>query len=212
MKIMTDLMTARTGRLAGSLRMPDPVKLLFGFAVTGAVTGILLCRTRPALCGICWLTQGLAVSEAERTLWDVCKTALLPLLGLYCGILMSGFSACGQPCTLLLLFSRGTAFGLAAGACFAAYPVRDALAVTGCLILPFACVSILLLCYAARDALRLSRMLTGYLLHGTAEADVLEKQRKIITGMQILLLLILLAAAMQTVLIWRLHDCLLYAQ
>ena len=90
--------------------------------------------------------------------------------------------------------------------------MRDALAVTGCLILPFALVSLLLLCYAARDALRLSRMLTGYLMHGTAEADVLEKQRKIITGMQVLLLLILLAAAMQTAVIRHLQDSLLFAR
>ena len=210
MKIITERIPLRTGRL--SIPMPDPVKLLFCFALTGTVTGVLLCRTRPALSEICWLTQGLAVTEAERTLWDVCKTALLPLLGLYCGILLSGFSACGQPCALVLLFSRGTAFGLAAGACFAAYPVRDALAVTGCLILPFAFVSVLLLCYAARDALRLSRMLTGYLMHGTAEADVLEKQRKIITGMQVLLLLILLAAVMQTAVIRQLQDSLLFAR
>ena len=212
MKIVTDLLTARTGRPAGAVRLPDPVRLLFCFALAGAVTGVMLCRTRPSLGEICWLTQGLAVSETERTLWDVCKAALLPLLVLYCGILLSGFSACGQPCALVLLLSRGTACGLAVGACFAAYPMRDALAVTGCLILPFAAVSLLLLCYAARDALRLSQMLTGYLLHGTAETDVLEKQRKIITGMQILLLLILLAAAMQTVLIWQLHDSLLFAR
>lgn len=210
MKIITERIPLRTGRL--SIPMPDPVKLLFCFALTGTVTGVLLCRTRPALSEICWLTQGLAVTEAERTLWDVCKTALLPLLGLYCGILLSGFSACGQPFSLMLLFSRGTAFGLAAGACFAAYPMRDALAVTGCLILPFALVSLLLLCYAARDALRLSRMLTGYLMHGTAEADVLEKQRKIITGMQVLLLLILLAVAMQTAVIRQLQDSLLFAR
>ena len=55
-------------------------------------------------------------------------------------------------------------------------------------------------------------MLTGYLLHGTAEADVLEKQQKIITGMQLRLLLILLAAAMQTVLIRLLHDSLLFTR
>ena len=211
MKMITDLLPAGTGRLTAALRPPDPVRLLFCFAAAGTVTGVLLCRYGSVLCGQSWLMQGLAVSEAERTLWDVCKTALIPLLILFGGMLLSSFSACGQPCTLALLFSRGAAAGLAAGACFSAYPLRDALVISGCLILPFAVVSILLLCYAARDALRMSRMLTGYLLHGTAETDVSEKQRKIITGMQVILLLILLAAAMQTVLIWQLQDRLLAA-
>ena len=212
MKTMTDLLPAGTCRLTWALHPPDPVRLLFCLALAGAAAGVLLARTYPVLCGERWLMQGLAVSEAERTLWDACKGALIPLLILYCGMLMSGFSAAGQPCTLMLLLSRGAACGLAAGACFAQYPLRDALVLTGCLILPFALVSMLVLCFAARDALRLSRMLTGYLLHGTAEADVLEKQQKIITGMQLRLLLILLAAAMQTVLIRLLHDTLLFAR
>ncbi len=211
MRIMTALLPLRTGRLTAKLHTPDPVRLLFCFALTGAGAAVLLCRTRPALCAVLWLTQGLAVSEAERTLWDVCRAALLPLLALYGGILLSSFSACGQPFALLLLFSRGAALGFAAGACFSAYPVRDACVIAGCLILPFAIVSMLLLCCASRDALRMSRMLTGYLLHGTAETDVLDKQRKIITGMQLILLLILLAAAMQTALIWQLQDNLLAA-
>ena len=212
MKMITDLLPAGTGRLTAALRPPDPVRLLFCFAAAGTVTGVLLCRYGSVLCGQSWLMQGLAVSEAERTLWDVCKTALIPLLILFGGMLLSSFSACGQPCTLALLFSRGAAAGLAAGACFSAYPLRDALVISGCLILPFAVVSTLLLCYTARDALRLSRMLTGYLLHGTAETDVLEKQRMIITGMQLRLLLILLAAAMQTALTWLLYDRLLYCR
>ena len=107
MKTMTDLLPAGTGRLTGALHPPDPVRLLFCLALTGFGAGVLLARSYPVLCGERWLMQGLAVSEAERTLWDACKDALIPLLILYCGMLLSGFSAAGQPCTLMLLLSRG---------------------------------------------------------------------------------------------------------
>lgn len=211
MKTMTNLLyqTVRTSRLTDAVKPPDPVRLLLCWALLGVGAGAVLCRMHPTLCGNLWLTQGLAVSDAARTLWDVCKTALLPVLALLCGILLSGFCAFGQPAALLLLFLRGTAFGLAAGACFSAYPMRDAIVTAGVLILPYAFGSMLLLAYAARDAMRMSGMLTGYLMHGTAEAGLNEKQRQIITGMQVRLLLVLLAAAGQTVLLWLLNDSLL---
>ena len=110
---------------------------------------------------------------------------------------------------LLLLFSRGTAFGLAAGACFAAYPVRDAVVIAGALILPIGFVSTVLFAYAARSALQLSGLLTCFLLHRTLPEQMNEKLRGIIINMQICLLLLLTAAGLHTALLWLLNDSLL---
>lgn len=211
MKPMTDLLyqTLRPGRLTDAIRPPDPVRLLFCWAMVGAAAGTVLFRTRPELASAAWLMQGMAVSDAARSLWDVCRSALIPMVLVFAGILLGGLSAAGQPLILLLLFSRGTAFGLAAGACFAAYPVRDAVVIAGALILPIGFVSTVLFAYAARSALQLSGLLTGFLLHRTLPEQMNEKLRGIIINMQICLLLLLTAAGLHTALLWLLNDSLL---
>ena len=52
------------------------------------------------------LTQGLAVTDRLRTLWDAYLAALLPHLLLLAGVRLSGSSACGQPAAAALLLLR----------------------------------------------------------------------------------------------------------
>lgn len=214
MKAMTNLlyrtMSARTSRLNDAESKPfDAVQLLFCFAMLGIIPGALLFRYAPAYAQAVWLTQGLAVSDELRTLWDVYRTAACPAMLLEAGVLLSACAAFGQLPAMLLLLSRGLAFGIAAAECFAAYPMRDAIVIVGALILPYAYLSTLLLAYTVRDAMRISNRLTRCLLFGSAEAEICGKRHQLMTNMLTCLLLTLLAAGLHTGLIWLLNDGLL---
>ena len=212
MKPMTDLLyhtvSARTSRFAAAAK-PDPIRLLLCWAVLGIGAGTLLYGAAPAFSARLLLTQGLAVSDEARSLWEVCRTALCPLLILLGGIWLSGCAAFGQPAALLLLFSRGTAFGLAAAECCANYPLRDGIVITAALILPFGFCSILLLCYAVRDALSLSNRMTKFLLYGTAEPECCTQGHDRLTDLLGILLLAIVAAGLHTLLLYLLNDRLL---
>ena len=205
MKHMHDLlyqpMSARTSLLREAFfRQPDPVQLLIWWAMLGIALGTLLsCKLPESTCNFL-LTQGLLITDVPRTLGDVLRSVLCPLVILLSGIWLSGFSAFGQPAALLLLLSRGTAFGIAAGACFTKYPLRDAVCICAVLLLPFGFCSIVLLCYAVRDALRLSCRMTRCLLQPAAVP--LHDDTDRLSAMLSHLLLALLTAGMHTLLLW----------
>ena len=146
--ILYHTLSARTSRLTAELRPPDPVRLLLCWAILGVGTGALLSHLAPALAESACFRQGLAVSSEPRSLWQVCCGALCPMLLLLTGIWMSGCAAFGQIPALLLLFSRGMAFGAASAACMENRTLRDGLCITAVLILPYGFCSILLLCGA----------------------------------------------------------------
>lgn len=201
-------MSARTSLLKEAFfRKPDPIRLLTFWALLGVGLGTMLSSAVPACTEHFILTQGLLLSDAARSLGDVLRTALCPLLILLTGVWLSGFSAFGQPVAMLLLLSRGAAFGITAGACLSEYPLRDAICICMVLLLPYSFCSILLLCYATRDAIRLSNRMTGYLLRGHTAAEENTDDR--LSSMLACLLLALLAGGMHTLLLWLFNDMLL---
>ncbi|MBQ9906932.1 MAG: hypothetical protein IJM46_09205 [Oscillospiraceae bacterium] len=202
-------MSARTCRLKAAFRQPDPIRLLTGWSMLGIMLGTWLAERMPETADCFLLTQGLMLSDAARTLGDVLRTALCPLLILLTGIWLSGFSAFGQPAAMLLLLSRGMAFGIAAGTCFMQYPLRKALCIAAILLLPYGLCSILLLCYAVRDALRLSNRMTCMLLRGQPPAEPADAPHDRLSAMLAILLLALLAAGMHTLLLWLFNQPLL---
>lgn len=214
MKPMHDLLyqtiSARTSCLKEAFcRKPDPIRLLIFWAMLGIGLGTMLFGKYPD-CKDCFLlTQGLLLTDTARTLSDVLRTALCPLLILLTGIWLSGLSAFGQPAALLLLLSRGAAFGIAAGACFSSYSLCDAICICTVLLLPFSFCSILLLCYAARDAIVLSNRMTVCLLRGYREPAATDKPRDRLSAMLACLLLALLAGGLHTCLLWLFNDLLL---
>jgi len=214
MKPMRDLLyhtvSARTSLLREAFfRRPDPIRLLLDWSMLGIGLGTLLYGAKPDSAGQFLLTQGLLLSDAARSLGDVLRTALCPLLILLSGIWLSGLSAFGQPLAMLLLLSRGVAFGIAAGACFTQYPLRDALCISAVLLLPYGFCSLLLLCYAVRDSIRLSNRMTRYLLRGQPAAESAQNPDDRLSAMLACLLLALLSAGMHTLLLWLLNDKLL---
>ncbi len=108
--------------------------------------------------------QGMAVSDSLRTLWDVCRDAVCPVLAMLWLMLLSGTSALGQPVTLLLLFLRGIGLGTAAAECFLSYPLQTAFCACAGMVLPFGFLSALILTQGAQASLRLSHSTAGYLL------------------------------------------------
>ena len=114
-ELFRQTMSARTSQLKTAFcRQPDPIRLLTCWAMLGIALGTMLRNAVPACADHFLLTQGLMLSDAERSLGDVLRTALCPLLILLTGIWLSGFSAFGQIPALLILLSRGIAFGIAA--------------------------------------------------------------------------------------------------
>ena len=202
--ILYHTMSARTSRLAAELRPPDPVRLLLCWAILGVGAGALLSHLAPALAESACFRQGLAVSSEPRSLWQVCCGALCPMLLLLTGIWMSGCAAFGQIPALLLLFSRGMAFGAASAACMENRTLRDGLCITAVLILPYGFCSILLLCGAVRDAMRRARRMTQFLLHG--KADAVPASEDALAAVLMQMLLTLLAAGIHTLLLWQLND------
>lgn len=203
--ILYQTMSARTSRI--ERKPPDVIRMLLCWAVLGVGAGAVLYGKVPSLADSLILTQGLAVSAELRTLWEVCRTALCPMLLLLCGVWMSGCAAFGQVPAMALLFMRGLAFGLSAAACMAEVPLRDGLCIAAVLILPYGFCSILLLCHAVREALRRANRMTKFLLHGTAE-PVSCAADPIVQTLWILLLT-LLAAGLHTALLWQVSDRLL---
>lgn len=210
MKSMSHLlyhtMSARTSRL--TFRLPDPVRLLMCWSFAGICLGAFL-QSRGMLPDISVFTQGLAVSDAMRSLRAVFLQALCPVLLLLGGILLSGCAAFGQCTVLTLLLSRGFAFGCAAAQLFVKFPVRDGIVIAAVLMLPFGFLSTLLLCRAAKDALLLANHMTTLLLHPQSDAAMPCSLSAYLTGMLTWALLSVCAAGLHTLLLWQLNDRLL---
>lgn len=200
-------MSARTSRLNTALRPPDAIRLLLCWAICGVAAGAALYHALPALAENPLLRQGLTVTAEPRTLWEACTAALCPHLIQLAAIWLCGGAAFGQIPALLLLFSRGLAFGLAAADCMNGLPLREGLSIAAVLLLPFGFCSILLLCHAVKDALRQAGRMTRFLLKG--ENPPKEAHADPLLQMLCLLLVSLIAAGLHTVLLWQLSDRLL---
>ena len=202
-------LSCRTNLMKKLTEPVDPQQALLYWALLGVLLGAVGCRFFPALAQQPLLTQGLAVSGELRTLWDVCRSALLPMLIMLTALLLCCTSAIGQPCALLVLLMRGAGAGAAAEDCFARFPLRDAVTAVSVLILPCAFLSILILIYALRRSLAVSNGLLRYLLRGEQAAEIRTVFSALCRAMLISLVLTLLCCGLHTVLIWLMNDRLL---
>lgn len=214
MKAMNQLLyrtlSARTSRLSTALRTPpDPIRLLLLFGLCGTAVGGLLCTRLPQLAGFPLLTQGLAVSDAVRTLWAVFLWALLPMLVLLGGVLLSAGAVFGQPLLLAMLFARGLGAGIAMTDCFVRYPFQQAFFASAVLIFPFAYFSLLILVHAVREAFPLSYKAAQYLLRGQADDTAAALHRRFLLRMLLRMLGCIPAAGLHTLLLWGMNDRLL---
>ncbi len=207
MKAMNQLLfrtlSARTCRLRREDRNPpDPVKLLLLLSIAGVLAGVLLYARLHRLADMPLMMQGLRVTAAERTLWDVLTGALVPVVLMLGGVLLSGSAAFGQPVMLALLFWRGIAAGLAMAECFAQKPFRQAMFAAGITVLPYAYVSLLILIDAVRAAFPVSCAAARYLYCGQVKEETAGKQQALLFRILFLFLLAVSAAALHTVLLY----------
>lgn len=206
MKLLYRTLSARTSRVTECLtKQPDPIRLLCFWTLAGVAAGTVLSTVFPAADEALWLSQGLAVTDRLRTLWDVYRTALIPALILLLGIWLCGSSACGQPAALALLFSRGAAVGLCAAQCFTE-PSENGLFRAAVCVLPMGFLSALILIYAVRDALRLSGRLWTYLFRGQNDAEIVAQQHTATMHLLLYLLFLLIAAGIHTALLWLISQ------
>ena len=198
MKLLYQSLSARTSRVTECLQKPpDLIRLLCFLTLAGVAAGAVFGDCLPPDTAL--LTQGLAVTDRLRTLWDAYLAALLPHLLLLAGVRLSGSSACGQPAAAALLLLRGAAVGSCAADCMrsAGGFLRAAVCV-----LPMGFLSSVILVYAAADALRLSGRLGGYLLLGGTDPEIRETFHRTSVHMLVYLLLSLAAAGVHTALLW----------
>lgn len=198
-------LSCRTSRLSAPV---DPQKALMALALLGTVLGTLLRTWLSADDGlpVRLLSQGLQITSALRTLWDVYRCAALPMLVLLCVLLLSASSACGQPLALLVLLLRGIGAGTALADCFLRYPQRDALVLAAALILPYSFFTVLILIRAMLHCMRLSLDLTRCLFRGQPDADITEHRQAMCSGLLKAALLTLLTCGLHTAAVWLLND------
>ena len=199
--------SCRTSRFAASA---SPQRLLMSVLLAGVAAGAVLCAEIPAALRPLMM-QGMAVSDGLRTLWDVCRDAVCPVLVMLWLMLLSGTSALGHPVPLMLLLLRGFGLGLAAAECFLTLPLQTAFCACAGMILPFGFLSALILTRGAAAALSLSQCTARYLLRGKPDPEIAAKLLRVLKILLILLPLTLLAGMLHTALVWLLNDRLLLA-
>lgn len=186
-------------------------RLLMLPVLIGAGLGTLLRTAHPALFAGAWLTQGLMLSAAHRTLWDVFCAALIPPALMLLMLLLCGMSAFGQIPAGAVLLLRGAAIGNALAGCTEQLSVHDSFLAAAVLVLPFGFLSALMLVSAARDVLPFSAAAARYLLRGIEDPAITQKRQHLLQKLLCLLMLSMLLAGLQTVLTWAMNNWLIAA-
>lgn len=181
-------------------------RLLLLWVLLSALLGAVLRTACPALPAPALLMQGLRITDAPCTLWDICRNALFPQILLLCMLLLSGVSAIGQPFALLALLLRGGGIGAAAADSLLRFGMRAGLSAAAVLVLPFGYCSALILVRGAETALRLSSALTRYFCSGQADGEFAAKRSALLRQFPMLTLCSLTACGLHTVLVWLFHD------
>ncbi len=196
LRMETVTVSGRTKRL---LMLP----VLLG---VGIGTAVYCCCPASAHCIL--LDHGLAPDPQAQTLWDIFAASLFPSVVLMLLMLLSAFSAIGQPTAFVLLISHGCAMGIAAAAQFVSHGWLDGTLYAALCILPHGFFTALLLTLSARDALQLSAQQLRYLLHGNTESDITSATRRCLLHFLGRIALLPLGAAAETTAFWLLtRNC-----
>ena len=198
--------SCRTGFAAGQVTAG---RLLLCWMLLSVGLGAVLRTVCPAMPARTLLMQGLQLSDEARTLWDVCRNALCPMLILLSLLILSSASAIGQPFSLLILFLRGFGIGLAAADALLRLGTGTGLSAAGVLILPFGYCSVLIFVRGAEAAIPLSSALTRCLFLGQAGEEIALRRGVLLRMIPVLLLLSVTACGLHTVLVWLFSDRLL---
>jgi len=188
-----------------------PLQWMMLPAVGGAVLGIFLHSRFSAFAVSPLFTQGLSVSAAQRTLWDVFLTAGLPPLIMLILMPLCGTSAFGQAAALMLLMLRGLALGNTLADCFMQYSAGNGFFAASVLVLPFGFASVLILANAALEAVRNANSTARYLFRGISDPDITAKQSHLYIKLLTLTLFALIAAGVHTLLCWAMNTWLVSA-
>lgn len=97
-------------------------------------------------------------------------TTFLSSLGLLVGIFLSGFSAVFIPVIIFILFFKGLGFGLSAAGLISNMGA-DGVFFTGVLLIPNTVISAIILLFAAKNAIMLSKYLFMFLFKGETRSE-----------------------------------------
>lgn len=179
-------------------------RLMMLLVLLGVGIGTMIFYHYPAAADLLVLDHGFAPDPQAQTLWDVFAASLFPSVVVMALMLLSAFSAIGQPATLALLLSHGSAIGIAAASQFVTAGFLQGGLYTALCILPHGFFTALLLTISARDALQLSAQQLAYLLHGNTESDIHIATRRCILHFLGRIALLPLGAMTETLAFWLL--------
>lgn len=179
-------------------------RLLMLLVLLGVGIGTAVFCYYPAAADLLLLDHGLAPDPQAQTLWDIFAASLFPSVVVMVLMLLSAFSAIGQPAALALLLSHGCAMGIAAASQFVDMGWLHGSLYTALCILPHGFFTALLLTISARDATQLSSQQLGFLLHGNTESDITVATRRCILHFLGRIALLPLGATAETLVFWLL--------
>ncbi|MDD5947461.1 MAG: hypothetical protein PUC41_06670 [Oscillospiraceae bacterium] len=179
-------------------------RLLMLLVLLGVCVGTAVFCYYPAAADMLLLDHGLAPAPQAQTLWDIFAASLFPSAVVLLLMLLSAFSAIGQPAALALLLSHGCAMGIAGASQFVSLGWWHGSLYTALCILPYGFFTALLLTISARDAVQLSAQQLAYLLHGDTESDITVATRRCILHFLGRIALLPLGATAETLVFWLL--------
>lgn len=194
----------------GSLRMDIVTvsqrtrRLMMLLVLLGVGIGTAFFCYFPAAADQLVLDHGLAPDTQAQTLWNIFAASLFPSVAIMVLMLLSAFSAIGQPAASTLLLSHGCALGIAAASQFVSMGLLYGSLYTALCILPHGFFTALLLTASARDAVQLSALQLTYLLHGNTEPDIATATRRCVLHFLGRIALLPLGATAETLAFWLL--------
>ncbi len=108
-------------------------------------------------------SQRLIKSSGTKTLLKVFSDSFLPLAAILLFQMICGFFALGQPLCAFTLFHRGAAGGISAALIYCEYGLKGFFIIV-IMLLPVLVFNMYILVFGARESVRLSNILAGFIL------------------------------------------------
>lgn len=158
MKITAAEMTASQKR-----KMSLGILMLFMFAGVIAGTLLVIKDADRAYVTTDLFSQRMIKSGQAKTLLKVFLDSFLPLAAILLFQMICGFFAVGQPLCAFTLFHRGAAGGISAALIYYEYGLKGFFIIVS-MLLPVLVFNMYILIFGARESVRLSNILAGFVL------------------------------------------------
>jgi len=145
--------------------------LLCAAVVAGIIAGSCIFAVKRSLASNSFVTQYISPLNCGETLLDSFKYSALTYTAFILGFFLAGFFAFGKIIGIAATVYRGIGIGLTVGSLYAAFGTR-AMLLTAVLIVPKILATTLVIVLAARETMKLSSKIYGFLFMKTTDEDM----------------------------------------